>query len=45
MAANATALDIRVTPLAHHPNALDRDEPVASYGDTPRPRQGGKTRV
>jgi muconolactone D-isomerase len=37
-------LDIRVTPLARHPNAIDRDEPVASDHDrSPRPGQGGET--
>jgi muconolactone D-isomerase len=37
-------LDIRVTPPARRPNALFGDEPVASYGSSPRPQQERRDR-
>jgi hypothetical protein len=37
-------LDIRVPPAAIHPNALFGDEPVASYGSSPRPQQERRDR-
>jgi muconolactone D-isomerase len=38
-------LDIRVTPLARYPNAIDPPEPVAAHDDRNASRQGGDSRV
>ena len=39
-------LDIRVTPLARHPNAIDPPEPVAVHNDqNARPGQEGESNV